>query len=80
MKMKGEYEHFYNAHHDFRGFGQTLYPEALEDAAKCFASILDGNAKFVEVPDRLFLDNPSRVVAEYGKVQISYMDGRIDEV
>lgn len=42
MKMKGEYEHFYNAHHDFRGFGQTLYPEALEDAAKCFASILDG--------------------------------------
>ena len=80
ISMRGQYEHFYNAHHDFRGFGQTLYAEALEDAAGCYGSLLDGTAKFVEVPDSLFLDNPPKVAAEYGKVQVSYMDGRIDEV
>ena len=47
---------------------------------KCFEGILDGTAKFVEVPDSLFLDNPPKIAAEYGKVQISYMEGRIDEV
>ena len=78
--MKGQYDHFYTAHHDFRGFGQTLYADALEDAVKCFEGILDGTAKFVEVPDSLFLDNPPKIAAEYGKVQISYMEGRIDEV
>ncbi len=54
ISMKGQYDHFYNAHHDFRGFGQTLYADALEDAVKCFEGILDGTAKFVEVPDSLF--------------------------
>lgn len=80
IAMKGQYEHFYNSHHDFRGFGQTLYPEALEDAAACMKGILDGTARFLEIPDPLFLDNPPKIVAEYGKVQISYIEGRIDEI
>lgn len=74
------FEHFYNAHHDFRGYGQTLYPKALEDAVACYQSLLDGTAVFVEMPDPLFLDNPPKVLSEYGKVRISYMEGRIDEL
>ncbi len=80
IAMKDQYDRFYNAHHDFRGFGQSLYPQALEDAVGCYASLLDGTAQFEEIPDPLFLDNPPKVVARYGKVQISYMDGRIDQI
>ena len=80
LGMKDQYDRFYNAHHDYRGFGQSLYPEAIEDAVHCYASLLDGTAKFVQMPDPLFLDNPPKVLAEYGKVRISYIDGRIDQI
>lgn len=80
LAMKNRYEHIYNAHHDYRGFGQTLYPNALEDAAKCYESILDGTAVFIEVADRLFLDSPPKLAAQYGKVQVSCMVRNINEI
>ena len=80
LGMKDRYDRFYNAHHDYRGFGQSLYPEAIEDAVRCYGSLLDGTARFVQMADPLFLARPPKVLAEYGKVRISYMDGRIDQI
>lgn len=78
LAMKGQYNRFYNGHHDYRGFGQSLHPDMIEDAVKCYSSILDGTARFIEVPDTIHPGNPPIVAAEYGRVRVSCMDGRID--
>ena len=79
LSMKEKWDCFYNAHHDFRGLGQTLYPSAIQDAINCYESLLSGTAEFHKEADPLFLDNPPKVFAQSGVVKISYMDGDISK-
>lgn len=80
LAMKGDWNRFYNGHHDFRGFGQSLYPEALEDVANCLERILNGTAEFTEEPDPLSKEGKTKKVARYGKVKISCIEGEIDRI
>ncbi len=68
--MSDKYDAVYNGHHDYRGFGQSLFPEALSDARECVRRMLDGTADYKEVDDQL---NPGmrKTVAEYGLIQIT---------
>jgi glyoxylase-like metal-dependent hydrolase (beta-lactamase superfamily II) len=79
LSMKNSYDLIYNGHHDFRGFGNSLYPESLQDAALCLKSLLDKTAKFETVPDPLAGDSSEKYVAVYGNVQVSCMNGDIRE-
>ncbi|MBE5995915.1 MAG: MBL fold metallo-hydrolase [Lachnospiraceae bacterium] len=68
--MRDRYDAVFNGHHDFRGFGQSLFPEALGDALQCMREMLEGTAAWIEVEDQL---NPGTMkkVAEHGLIQIT---------
>ncbi len=70
----------FNFHHDFRGFGQELSPDALPNLIACLRSLLDGTAEFCQVPDALAEDGSNKTVAVYGNVQVSCMQGSIAEI
>lgn len=77
--MKDQYNLMYNSHHDFRGFGNSLYPDIIEDAIGAFDSILNGTANYITVTDPL---NPghNKIYVEYGRFRVAYQDDGIENV
>jgi glyoxylase-like metal-dependent hydrolase (beta-lactamase superfamily II) len=76
--MRDSYDHVYNSHHDFRGFGSPLGAEVFPDAIECLRTLLDGKARLMDVPDFLTGGGAMKKVAVYGSVQISLMGGGIE--
>ncbi|MFT3983539.1 MAG: MBL fold metallo-hydrolase [Lachnospiraceae bacterium] len=69
----------YNSHHDFRGFGSPLAENVLPDLLECLKGLREGTATYLQVPDSLSADGNARMAAVYGQVQISCMNGNINE-
>lgn len=78
--MKDQYELMYNSHHDFRGFGNSLYPDIIEDAIGAFDSILNGTAKYVSVIDPMDKEHKAKTYVEYGRFHVAYLGDGIEEV
>lgn len=77
--MSNQYDTIYNFHHDFRGIGSPLRNEVLADAVTCLKNLSEGKARYTEVPDSLSENGETKIVAEYGTVQVSCMNGNIKE-
>ena len=78
--MKDKYDLMYNSHHDFRGFGNSLYPDIIEDAVHAFDSILDGTAKYISVTDPLDPEHKAKTYVSYGRFRVAYQGDGIENV
>jgi len=80
LSMKDKYDLMYNSHHDFRGFGNSLYPDILEDAVHAFDSILDGTATYISVTDPLDPEHKAKTYVSYGRFRVAYQGDGIENV
>ena len=80
LSMKDKYDLMYNSHHDFRGFGNSLYPDIIEDAIHAFDSILDGTATYISVTDPLDPEHKAKTYVSYGRFRVAYQGDGIENV
>lgn len=80
--MKESYNEVYNSHHDFRGFGSPLSWDVLPNAVACLQQLIEGKATYKTVADSLPMSDTAgeKMVAEYKNVQISLINGKIDQL
>lgn len=77
VNLGAQYDHVYNSHHDYRGFGSELPREVLENAVQCMREVLEGTAEFVEITNPLAKNGEKKTIAVKGSSMVSFMEGNI---
>lgn len=73
------YDHVYNSHHDYRGFGSELPGFVVTDSIRCMQEILNGSAEYREIPNPLSKDGGKKKIAVRGYSMVSFMEGDIEK-
>lgn len=81
QSMKDQYDFVINSHHDYRGFGNSLAPDVLDNLVECLDDLVNKKAVFKEVPDPMSTNGGTRIVAVKGNVEVAvFAPLRIDQI